>query len=388
VASRAPLAALALLAAAGCVFSTPGGTTGGTTRPSVLPTSTTVGVPQGPTETQAVDAAGGVLTFAGGAVTVSVQAGSTAGPTLVSVTPISSRAPGALGTSWRIAAAPPLLDPVTLTFLAGGGGAAGLDATSLTLRRQDAQGFWIQPAAVSSDAAAGTLTVAGARPGDWAVVLGGAPALAGSFTLSQQVGTPFTATGTASLFGGAADGTDTVYYLTGTITLPALLVAGGATCVPDAQTKSLDLSVAEAHLTSTQDVFRWGINARWTLTCTAWDGGLVTTQDLATTFDTMQINHVRCAGAYQGTQVNGASAVVGDYRIDCGTDGSLDAAWSFSACTPGGTCQGTDPCSPGTVTCSPEGVASCGLPVVAQPDGTACTTATVPSGTCLAGACQ
>jgi len=314
-----------------------------------------------------------------------VPAGSVSAPTTFTVTPISSRAPGALGPSWRVEASLPLTGRVELTFKGLGSYRAGQGVTSLGVRTQDARGLWVAPEAVRHDAAADTVTATTPHLSDWALVLAGTPALEGTFTLVQGVGLPFSATGTAALYAWT-DADEPTYAVTGTITLPPVLTDGDATCVPDGQTKSLDLGVAEVH----DAVFRWGLPARWTLTCTDGPSGAVTTRDLATTFDTMRISLGSCPGTYLDTQVNGPAFVQGKYQIACPGGGTVTATWDFRACTPGGVCQPAEPCRTGTVTCA-LGVGTCTPgtdPGTWLADGAPCTTATLPAGTCLAGTCQ
>lgn len=379
--SLLPLGLLALVAA--CTLSTPGAASsgrGGAT--TVVPTATTVGVAQGASSVATLDASGGVAASADGAVTLSVPPGSLPAATDLTVTPVSSRAPGALGATYRIEASRPLTGPVQVTFRGlGAAYRAGQDARSTTIRFQDARGFWVAPEAVAYDVTGDTITATTSHLSDWALVLGGAPALEGTFTLDQTVGVPFQATGTGALYAWP-DAAEPTWFLTGTLTLPPSITTPTATCVPDAQTKSLELSVAEVH----DAVFRWGLNARWGLTCTEAGSGAVSSIDLATLFDTLRINLVRCPGQYLGTQVNGADWVQGKYTSDCGADGAVTATWDFRSCWDGGSCQPANPCLTGTVTCT-LGVGSCtpGPPV---PDGSACSTAQVPSGTCAGGTCQ
>jgi hypothetical protein len=347
----------------------------------VIPTATAAGTPQGGPATATIGPAGGALGTPGGALQLSVPPGSAGAPTLFTVTPISSHAPGALGTSYRVEASRPLDGPVGITFRGLGSYRLGLDVRSLAIRFQDSRGFWVAPDAIAYDLAADAVTATTPHLSDWAIVLAAPPALEGTFALAQSVGIPFSATGTAALYAWQDAGEPT-YFVTGTLALPPQLAFGGATCAPDEPTKNLDLSVAEVH----GAVFRWGINARWALTCTDDVTGAVSSRDLPTTFDTMQINLTRCPGQYVGTQVNGPDFVQGSYLISCDVDGTVAAAWDFRACTAGGACQPDDPCRTGAVTCS-LGVGSC-APGGNAPDGLPCSTATVPAGTCLDGACQ
>ena len=91
---------LLLLLAAGCQLSTEAdpSTSGGTTKP-VIPTATTKGFPQGVPLASTIGPVGGALVSTEGDVQLTVPSGSAAPGTVFTITPISSRAPGALGTS-------------------------------------------------------------------------------------------------------------------------------------------------------------------------------------------------------------------------------------------------------------------------------------------------
>ena len=130
--------------------------------------------------------------------------------------------------------------------------------------------------------------------------------------------------------------------------------------------------------------FRWGINGLWTLTCTDASTGAVTQQLLPTTFDTLGINFVRCAGQYIGTQVNGSSFIQGQLHHGLRRrPGTVSATWDFRGCSPGGICQPTNLCQTGTVTCT-GGVGAC-TPDGNAPAGTSCGTGRTcdGNGTCI-----
>jgi hypothetical protein len=95
-------------------------------------------------------------------------------------------------------------------------------------------------------------------------------------------------------------------------------------------------------------------------------------RDLPTTFDTLGINFVRCDGHYVGTQVNGTSFIQGSHTTDCGSLGTVSATWDLRGCSPGGTCQPTNLCQTGVVTCT-AGVGAC-APSGNAPAGTGCGT--------------
>ncbi len=368
-----------LLLASACQLSAGGdpSSDGGASSP-VIPTATTKGLPQGPPVASAIGPAGGSLLAGDGEVQLSVPAGSAAAGTVFTITPISSRAAGALGTSFRIEASQPLTGPVQVSFLGLGYYGAGLSTSSLGVRFQDARGFWLPPDSTTHDTATDTVTATTSHLSDWALVLDAPPGLEGTFTLVQDIGIPFTATGTAALY-TLPIASEPTFFLTGTVTLPPTLTYGNSTCVPDAQTKNLDLSVAEVHGAG----FRLGINGLWTLTCTDAATGAVTQQVLPTTFDTLGINFVRCSGQYVGTQVNGSSFIQGSYTTDCGATGTVSATWDFRGCSPGGICQPTNLCETGVVACT-GGVGAC-TTTGFQPAGTSCGTGRTcdVAGTCI-----
>lgn len=364
MASPSPrLALLALALLAGCRLSAGGAGAGGGGA-AVIPVATAVGEVQGPAEAATIGAEGGELASADGALRLVVPPGAVEGPTAFTATPISARAPGAVGPAWRLEASGPLAAPVTVAFRGLDAYPAGLGPEALGIRFQDARGLWIAPAA-PPQRDAGAVAVETPHLSDWALVLSAAPALEGSFTYATTVGTPFTAAGTAALFAWP-DAAEPTWWLAGTATLPPALALAGLTCTPDAATQPLDLSVAEV----SGAAFRWGINARWAVTCADDATGARSQHELSTDLDTLGITHHGCARRFTGTQVAGPSFVQGSYLVDCGAAGQVAASWDFRGCTPGGTCVPADPCRAGTVACG-AGVGSCvaGDPL---PAGTAC----------------
>jgi hypothetical protein len=374
------LLALAALFASACQFSTPAETpSGGGAGGNVIPVATSKGIPQGFPVSSVMGATGGALADVTGDVQLSVPSGSAAPGTVFTITPISSRAAGALGTSFRIDASRPLQGPVHVSFRGLGYYGAGLGVSALGIRFQDSRGFWLPPDAIARDAATDTVTATTTHLSDWTLVLDDPPDMTGTFTLTQAIGIPFTATGTAALYALPVTSLDPGFLLAGTITIPPSIAYGNSTCVPDGQTKNLDLSVAEIHGAG----FRWGINGLWNLTCTDSITGAVTQQLLPTTFDTLGINFVRCNGQFNGTQVNGSSFIQGKYTTDCSATGTVSATWDFRGCSPGGTCQPVNLCQVGTVTCT-GGVGECTV-TGNQPAGTSCGTGRTcdGSGTCI-----
>jgi hypothetical protein len=350
--------------------------------PPLVATATGRGLPNGSATSAIIGAEGGALAAAGGAVTVTLPPGSVGAPSVVTALPISSRARGAVGASYRIESSERLAGPVKLTFRGLAAYPSGVGVGSLGIRFQDARGFWVPPEVVTRDAGANTLTATTSHLSDWTLVLDRAPSLEGTFTLVQSVrpadlgGPPFTATGTLALFAweGAPEPT---WYLTGTATIPAELTDGTVTCTVPAPAQDLELGVAEVHAGQ----FRWGANARWTASCTDTATGASFSQELATVFDTMRISNTSCPAAYVGEQVVAADRLAGGYLTDCGPLGTVSATWDVRGCTPGGLCQPAEACREGAVSC--DGAVSSCVATGPAPDGTACGVAQV----CAAGAC-
>ena len=120
---------------------------------------------------------GGALADVTGDVQLSVPSGSAAAGTVFTITPISSRAAGALGTSFRIEASRPLQGPVQVSFRGLGYYGAGLGVSALGIRFQDSRGFWLPPDAIARDAATDTVTATTTHLSDWTLVLDDPPDL-------------------------------------------------------------------------------------------------------------------------------------------------------------------------------------------------------------------
>jgi hypothetical protein len=323
------------------------------------------------------DASGGLVATPGGTLLVTLPAGAVASPTTIKITPIANMARGAAGPAFRLEPEGTVFAvPVTLTFKAPASYAPGTSIADVGVATQDASGFWHEVTPVTRNAGANTVSVTTTHFSDWALTLAMDTAAAeGPITLVQTVGIPFTASGRATIFLQGDDVNDTTYVLTGFLSIldPATgtttFTVNGASCVPDEATKTLPLSVAEAHKSS-PPVFRWGIAASWKLTCTA-PGGAVTVVDLPTQFDTLGINLTRCgAGTYGAGQIVSTSQVSGSFVTDCATDGHVYADWNLMACAPGLACSTGVDCRLGTSTCT-AGVQAC-VDAGPAPDGTSC----------------
>ncbi|MBI5509062.1 MAG: hypothetical protein HY903_09935 [Deltaproteobacteria bacterium] len=338
-----------------------------------------VGRPIGEATTTEITPAGGVLTLADGSLAIDVPAGALGVTTELSIQPIGNYAPGAVGAAYRLG--PEGLTfavPVTLTFSAT---AVGRDAAALSLSYQRASGYWVRAPDVRSDAVAKTVSVDTAHFSDWTLVVPPVPTandITGPFALVQTVDIPFSATGDATFFfqGGNAD--VTWYVVGGTISVPATIAWGASTCVPDSPMQSLADSVAEVK-TATAEL-RWGVNARWDLTCTD-PGGGTTREVMATYFDSLGVSLWRCARSWVGTPVCGPDFAGAAYLVDCGADGTVDASWTFSGAACGQACSPADPCKVGVHDCA-TGTATCQITGNA-PDGTDCGGGLI----CTAGVC-
>lgn len=102
------------------------------------------GSPEGPATSQMIGPSGGELVSDDGRVSVTVPPGALDAPVMLSLVPISSTAPGALGQSVRLSkpANVTFKLPVTLSFLVRPSEANGLDPSSVGLGVRNADGFW------------------------------------------------------------------------------------------------------------------------------------------------------------------------------------------------------------------------------------------------------
>ncbi len=215
------------------------------------------------------------------------------------------------------------------------------------------------------------MTVATTHFSDWALTFQGATAAAeGPITLVQTVGIPFTATGRATIYFQEDSATDTVYALTGTLTVPGSFTVDGKTCVPDQVTKTLPFNFAEVHK-SEPPVFRWGIGVFWTLTCTA-PGPVVTTELMPAMFDTMSINPPLCPADYlrRADRLGGPARPARTPRT-AASDGAVSATWDLRTCVAGPRLRprrrlprsGETACTAGVQSCVDAGAAPDGTPV-------------------------
>jgi hypothetical protein len=346
--------------------------------------------------TATLSSAGGTFSSADGKVKVTVPAGAVAAPTELTVTSIANKATGGVGAAVRLGPeGTTFAVPVTLTFEAPRIYPDGTSIDGVGIEYQDARGFWYRVEPAMRNSTLKTVSVETTHFSDWALTWqGGTAAAEGPITLVQRVthplmqqlgsNIPFTATGRAAVYFQEDTATETYYSLTGTLTVPASIPFGTATCVPDAVTKTLPLNLAEVHKATSE--FHWGINVHWMLTCT-WPDTSVTTELMATSFDTMYGYLTSCLGAYAPGQIVSADQLAGRYTKDCGGDGvyEVDGGWDLRACLPDQECAVPGECRFGLTECS-AGIQSC-VDSGPAPDGTPCTTAGGAPGTCTGGAC-
>ncbi|WP_242393652.1 hypothetical protein [Anaeromyxobacter oryzisoli] len=352
----------------------PRASSSGSPRPAPTPT----GVPIGSPTSARIGAAGGELSTPDGLITVTVPPGALAEAHDFTIQEIVNYAPNAVGGAYRLGPEGTTFStPVSVTFRAE---LASQDLDDLAVAYQDVSGYWVRPARIVRDRTAGTLTVPTTHFSDWTLVT--TPSgrdLSGTFTLTQTVALPFSATGSATLSYAGENAYENFYLLPGTVTAPSQIPYGSSTCSPSgAADATLPVQLAEMIKSPAQ--LLWAINAYWTLSCTGPSGA--STNIISTQFDTAGINLIGCARHYDGTPVVGPARAAGSYTIDCGTQGSVHATWDFKSSVCGQPCTPANACDTGTWSCD-TGTAVCvdtGTPVA---NGTSCGTDQV----CNAGVC-
>jgi hypothetical protein len=363
------------IACGGGPKATPSGT------PTTAPKPTPVGVPIDPSApvSARIDSAGGTLATADGLLTITIPPGAVSQARDFTIQEITNLAPGARGGAYRLEPeGTTFATPVSITFEAGLG---ALDLDDLAIAYQDASGYWIRPTGLIRDRAAGTLTVKTPHFSDWTLVT--TPTgrdLTGTFTLTQSLALPFTASGSATLNYAGENAYETFYMVPGTITAPAQIPFGSSTCAPSGSA-DVALPVQLAELIKSPAQLQWGINAYWDLTCTE-VGGRTSPNIISTQFDTFGINLVACVRHYDGTPVVGPQRVQGSYTIDCGSQGTVSASWDFQSSVCGTQCTPANVCATGVWSCT-TGAAVC-VETGSVANGTSCGTDQV----CNAGVCN
>lgn len=370
----------ALVLASGCL---PDGGPGDGGAADSRPVPAAQGAPLGAPAVATIGEAGGTLASTDARLTLSIPAGAVSAPTAFSIQEITNTAPGGVGSAYRIEPhGAALAAAATLVFHLVPPPAS---LHALAVATQESQGFWIRHRVVARDVAASTIAATVEHFSDWAVQTASTDRdLRGSFTIDSTIGLPFTATGETLLDFAGEDARAAYYLQSGTISAPLLVPSGAGSCTPDVPTHDLFTNVAE--IVNEPLAFNWGVSGHWPLTCTS-STGTSYPDFISTAFDTYGINLLGCARRYVGTPTITASAVQGEYTIDCGVQGSVTASWNLAACAAGGACVSSDPCRTATISCDT------GLPVCTDtgtaPDGTSCGTDQVCSGgvcgTCVAG---
>lgn len=160
---RPPLVLLVAALAAACGKSNSPNAT-----PSDAPPTTPVGVPKGGAVEKVIGPAGGALSSADGALTVSVPAGAVSGPLSFSIQPLTNEAFGGVGDAYALGPeGTALAAPVTLSFKlpAGETGAYGIAF-------QDEQHRWQLVDGISADETGAVVSAPVAHFSHWSVVRG------------------------------------------------------------------------------------------------------------------------------------------------------------------------------------------------------------------------
>src|SRR4051812_23033974 len=307
----------ALLLAAACACSGPQPAGPGLPGGPIPPPA---GRPTGRSGSLSIGSSGGTLPFIasdGSSLTLSVPPGALSAAVEFTIEEITTTALAAVGSAFRILpGSPALIAAATLVFT------PGVAAGGLTAARQDATGYWFRVYASRADAT--TVTVSTGVLGDWSVVTVATQRdLQGPFSLTNDQGVPYTATGSVTLQFLGDDGTEALYLPQGTITPAAPISRGAATCTADGST-ALPPSIAEIRWAAPTQ-FRWGLNGQWNLSCS--DGS---TDFISTNFDSLGITNIGCARAYLGAYTIDGSHLQGTYRIDCGARGTVTATWDLT----------------------------------------------------------
>lgn len=149
-----------------------GGGDGGTAPTGSTPATpvpTAAGTPIGEPVTKTIGAAGGSLSSAGtSAVTVTIPAGALAGDRVVGIQPITSEAPGAIGTAFRLSPEGASFSvPVQVTFKYTNEDLKGSTPEAFGITYQDSDGVWRAMKEVNHDKVAKTLTISTTHFSDW-----------------------------------------------------------------------------------------------------------------------------------------------------------------------------------------------------------------------------
>ena len=275
-----------------------------------------------------LDGTGGSLSSTGGGITVTVPPGALGGPTEVTLVEITSTAPGAVGTAYRIGPEGlVLLAPVTLTFAAPEG-LATADLTVSTQLGGTGAAFWLRVPGVIRDEDARTVSVEVEHLSDWALTTTTtALDLSGPIHVTSTLdGIAFSASGWATLNHAGGSGDETWYVTGGALTLAEPVAYAGGACTAASPVWALHSNVATLDAGASR--LELGFSGYWDLACT---GGSASSAVAAFGFDTIGVAHHACARSWVGTPTIGPDAVAGTFQVDCGARGWLEATWDLAA---------------------------------------------------------
>jgi hypothetical protein len=142
-------------------------------RPPGVPAVTAKGEPAGAASQATIGAAGGKLASSDGVLTVIIPAGALAADTPISIQPITSVGPGAVGGSYRLTPEGQVFaTPAQVVFTFTDAELTGSVLAALRIAYQDDKGQWRAPKSVARDAAAHTVSVPTMHFSDWSKVTG------------------------------------------------------------------------------------------------------------------------------------------------------------------------------------------------------------------------
>ncbi len=317
----------------------------GTTEVASPPSPTTPGTPTSEGTGGSVGTVGGSVTARGGGLVVAVPAGAIGSPLDITITEITNHAPHGTGTAYRLGPEGTKFSaPVALIFKVD----PDVSVFDLGIATQDASGYWVKVPGVRRDPVAHTLVATTTHFSDWAVVP--APStrdLSGVYNItSTRDGV--TAHGISRLHFEDGSASASYYLQTGRITADSPITIPGATCSPTTATQDVGPNITE--ILSSPASFRWGASAVWDTACTTGTGSQVPGFSYVV-FDSFGINYLQCGRSYLETPLIQTDEVRGRYRIDCGSQGTIDADWHFQRCYAGETCQTANPCKTAAISC-------------------------------------
>ncbi|ACL66590.1 outer membrane adhesin like protein [Anaeromyxobacter dehalogenans 2CP-1] len=276
-----------------------------------------------------IGAQGGTLVSPDGLLTIAIPAGAVASPVAFTVDEITNTAPGALDPAKAYRLGPEgttFSAPVSLTFVAA---APGAPLDGIAVAYQERQGFWLRyrDRDVARDLAAGTVTVASLHFSDWSLVGSSTRDLDGVVTVDSTLGKTYTATGNLALNYAAEDAGGAYFLQWGTLALDSTTVtAPDVACTAADPAFELDATIAEV---LGSRAFRFGITARWPLSC-SYAGGAAYDELLSLQFDTLGIYHPTCKRTLAAGSVISQDRLQGQYTLDCSTAGAVQLTWDLT----------------------------------------------------------